>query len=140
LHIIGSYKLLTELITQHIDDLKKANFRIVSFPTRLMGLSRIHTLAGEFSERKFYTPDEFEESERGFWEEMFEGVPADVRKVLNANLEAVQMSVLLGTLLGTFELDNGKLGLCNPVMVVALPKFLSYRIPFLRGSDPPYAK
>jgi hypothetical protein len=105
-----------------------------------MGLSRIHTLAGEYSERKFYMPDEFEESERGFWEEIFKGVPADIRKVLNENLEAVQTSVLLGTLLGTFELDDGKLGLCNPVKVVALPKFLSYRIPFLRGSDPPYAK
>ncbi|KAH8772205.1 hypothetical protein BGZ57DRAFT_896052 [Hyaloscypha finlandica] len=105
-----------------------------------MGLSRIHTLAGEFSERKFYMPDEFEEAERGFWEEIFYGVPADIREVLNANLEAVQTSVLLGTLSDTFELDDGKLGLCNPAMVAALPKFLSYRIPFLRGSDPPYAK
>ena len=105
-----------------------------------IGLSRIHTLAGEFSEGKFHMPDEFEESERGFWEEIFKGVPADIRKVLDANLEAVQTSVLLGTLLGTFELDHGKPGPCNPVVVAALPKFLSYRIPFLRGSDPPYAK
>lgn len=105
-----------------------------------MGLGRIHTLAGEFSERKFYMPEEFEESERGFWEEIFKGVPADIRKVLDANLEAVQTSVLLGTLLGDFELEDGKLTGCNPVAVAALPKFLSYRIPFLRGSDPPYAK
>jgi hypothetical protein len=104
-----------------------------------MGLSRIHTLAGEFSEHKFYMPDEFEEAERGFWEEIFYGVPADIREVLNTNLEAVQTSVLLGTLLDTFELDDGKLGLCNPAMVAALPKFLSYRIPFLKGADPPYA-
>ncbi|MCJ1232322.1 hypothetical protein MMC14_000272 [Varicellaria rhodocarpa] len=40
-----------------------------------MGLSRIHTLAGEFSEGEFHMPDEFEESERGFWEEIFKGVP-----------------------------------------------------------------
>ncbi|KAG9234571.1 hypothetical protein BJ875DRAFT_8329 [Amylocarpus encephaloides] len=104
-----------------------------------MGLRRIHTLAGEFLERKFHMPGEFEESERGFWEEIFNGVPVDVRRVLDANLEAVQTSVLLGTLLGAFELDDGKF-LCNPVMVSALPKFLSYRIPFLRGSDPPYAR
>ena len=85
-------------------------------------------------------PDEFEKSERGFWEEIFKGVPVDVRKVLDTNLEAVQTSVLLGTLLGAFELDDGKIGQCNPVVLAALPKFLSYRIPSLRGSDPPYVK
>lgn len=105
-----------------------------------MGLSPIHTLAGEFSEGKFHMLDEFEECERGFWEEIFKSVPADIRKVLDANLEAVQTSVLLGTLLGAFELDDRELGRCNLVVVVALPKFLSYRIPFLRGSYPPYAK
>lgn len=34
-----------------------------------IGFGRIHTLAGEFSERKFHMPAEFEESERGFWHE-----------------------------------------------------------------------
>ncbi len=105
-----------------------------------MGLSRIHTLAGEFFERKFHMPDDFEEAERGLWEEIFNGVSANVRKVLDANLEAIQISVLLGTLLGTFEVDDGKIGPCNPVAVEALPLFLSYRIPMLRGSDPPYSK
>ncbi|RDL40083.1 uncharacterized protein BP5553_00062 [Venustampulla echinocandica] len=104
-----------------------------------MGFDRIHTLAGEFSEKKFHMPDEFHESERGFWQEVFDGVPVDLRKVLDANLDVVQMAVILGTLLGTFELEEGKI-VCNPVSVEALPKFLSYRIPFIRGSDPPYSK
>jgi Phosphotransferase enzyme family len=98
-----------------------------------MGFSRIHTLAGEFSERK----SEFEESERGSWQEIFNGVPAAVRKILDANLDAVQTAVTLGTLLGTFELEEGT---WNPVSVEALPKFLSYRRPLIRGLDPPYLK
>jgi hypothetical protein len=98
-----------------------------------MGFSRIHTLAGEFSERKFRMPDGFDESERGFWQEIFGGVPADVRKILDANLDVVHTAVTLGLLLGTFELEEGKIGPCNPVSVEALPKFLSYRIPLIRG-------
>ncbi|CUS08874.1 unnamed protein product, partial [Tuber aestivum] len=110
-----------------------------SFPLPFgMGFGRIHTLAGEFSEKRFHMPDEFEESERGFWQEVFDGVPADIRKVLDANLDVVQMAVILGTMLDTFESEEGKLGPYNPVSVEALPKFLSYRIPFLRNSDPPY--
>lgn len=105
-----------------------------------MGFSRIHTLAGEFSERKFHMPDEFNESERGFWQEVFNGVPAELRKVLDANLDVVQTAVMLGTLLGTFELEEGKIGPYSAVSVEALPKFLSYRIPFIRGLNPPYSK
>lgn len=101
-----------------------------------MGFSRIHTLAGEFSERK----SGFEESERGSWQEIFNRVPAAVRKILDANLDAVQTAVTLGTLLGTFELEEGKVRPCNPVYVEALPKFLSYRITLIRGLDPPYLK
>ncbi|KAG0633025.1 hypothetical protein HOY80DRAFT_993763 [Tuber brumale] len=104
-----------------------------------MGFGRIHTLAGEFSEKKFHMPGDFEESERGFWQEVFDGVPADIREVLDANLDMVQTAVILGTMLDTFELEEGKLGPYNPVSVEALPKFLSYRIPFLRNSDPPYS-
>ena len=105
-----------------------------------MGFSRIHTLAGEFSERKFHMPDNFNESERGFWEEIFNGVPADMRKILDANLDVIQTAVMLGTLLGTFELEGSGIGPYNAVSVEALPKFLSYRIPFIRGLDPPYSK
>jgi len=105
-----------------------------------MGFSRIHDLAGEFSEGKFQIPDEFEESERGFWHEIMEGVPADVRKVLQANFDAIQTAVKVGTLLGAFEVEDGKVGSCNPVVAMALPKLLSYQVPFIRGTNPPYSK
>lgn len=65
-----------------------------------MGFSRIHTLAGDYSEGRFYMLPEFEEAERGFWTELFDGLPEPV----------------------------------------ALPKHVTYRIPFMRGSDPAYAQ
>jgi hypothetical protein len=104
-----------------------------------MGFSRIHTLAGEFSARKFYMPPEFEDAERGFWHEVFAGVSVVTRKVLDENVDAVQTAVTLGTLLDAFQLDEGNIGPYSPVVVEALPKLLSYRIPMVRGSDPPYA-
>jgi hypothetical protein len=104
-----------------------------------MGFSRIHTLAGEFSARKFYMPPEFEDAERGFWHEIFAGVSVVTRKVIDENIDAVQTAVTLGTLLDAFQLDEGNIGPYSPVVVEALPKLLSYRIPMVRGSDPPYA-
>jgi hypothetical protein len=54
-----------------------------------MGCSRIHTLAGEFSNRTFYIPPEFEDTERGIWEVIFAGVPVGVKKLAETNLELV---------------------------------------------------
>jgi len=106
-----------------------------------MGFCRIHTTAGEFSEGKFYMPPDFENAEKGFWQEIYDGVPESVRKLLDTDPDAVQTAVMLGTLLDAFQLDEGKLGdRHNHVVLEALPKFFSYRIPFLRGSDPPYSK
>jgi len=106
-----------------------------------MGFSRIHTLAGEFSEGKFYMPPEFEDAERGFWQEIFAGVPINIRKVVEANLELINFAVKLGMLLNAFQLDDGGKSVgVNPVVVEVLPKFLSYRIPQLRGPGPPYLK
>ncbi|KAF1828993.1 hypothetical protein BDW02DRAFT_574389 [Decorospora gaudefroyi] len=104
-----------------------------------MGFCRIHTLAGEFSEKKFHMPPEFEDAERGFWQEIWDGIPENVRS--HANPEAVQIAVTLGTLLDAFQLEEGKIGPYNPVVVDALPKFLTYRIPLIRGSgSPPYSE
>lgn len=102
------------------------------------GLSSIHTLAGEFVDSKFHVPADFEQAERGFWQEMFNGVPKNVRDALNTNLHAVQMSLIVGTLISTFQLEDGCLGPVNPVSVAALTKFLTYRIPQLRGRGLPY--
>jgi hypothetical protein len=51
------------------------------------------------------------------------------------------MSVTLGTLLDAFQLEGGEIGPYNPVVVDALPKFLTYRIPLIRGAgSPPYSE
>ncbi|KAG8411742.1 hypothetical protein J3458_015327 [Metarhizium acridum] len=105
-----------------------------------MGFGRIHDLAGEFSEGEFHVTDQFEEAERGFWHEVIEGVPEHIRRVLEENFDAVQTAVMVGTLLDAFEIMDGEVGSCNPVAAKALPKLLSYRVPFIRGTDPPYSK
>lgn len=104
-----------------------------------MGFSRIHVIAGEFSEGEFCVPDHFEDAERGFWHEVMEGVPDHVRALLLTNPEAIQTAVTVSTLLGTFEVIDGEVGSCNPVAARALPKLLSYRVPFVRGTDPAYS-
>ena len=54
-----------------------------------MGFSRIHTLAGEYSAGKFQMPPEFEDAGRGFWQEIYDGVSADTRKINDSNIDAV---------------------------------------------------
>ncbi|KAI1273436.1 hypothetical protein F5Y07DRAFT_376415 [Xylaria sp. FL0933] len=102
-----------------------------------VGFGRIHTLAGEYSDGEFWMPDEFEVAERGFWKELFDGMPRDTRKALEKRINLVQDAVILGTLLDCFFLEDGKVG-CSQIALKALPKFLTYRIPFIRGSEPPY--
>lgn len=103
-----------------------------------MNLSRIYTLAGEYSEQKFHMPPEFEDAEKGLWQAIRDGIPADVRALLDTRPDLVQLALTVGTLLDAFQLDGGKVGPYNPVVVEALPKLLTYRIPDMRGSDPPY--
>lgn len=101
------------------------------------GFGRIHTIAGEYTGGEFWMPDEFEIAERGFWKELFDGMPEHVRKMLEARIDMVQDVVMLATLLSSFCLEDGELCV-NPVTLKALPKFMTYRIPFVRGQDPPY--
>lgn len=105
-----------------------------------MGFCRIHTLAGEFVEKKFHMPSEFEDAEKGFWQEIWNGIPKNVRRLFRANPEVVQTAVTLGTLLDAFQLEEGKIGPYNPVVVEALPQFLTYRIPLIRGTGTPYSE
>lgn len=102
-----------------------------------VGFGRIHTLAGEYTGGEFWMPEEFEEAERGFWKEMLDGMPENVRKTLEERTELVQDAVMLGTLLDCFFLDNGQVGV-SQIVLKALPKFLTYRVPLLRGTKPPY--
>ncbi|KAI1138079.1 hypothetical protein F5Y05DRAFT_385130 [Hypoxylon sp. FL0543] len=102
-----------------------------------VGFGRIHTLAGEYTDGEFWMPEEFEVAERGFWNELFEGMSNDIRNMLEEQINLVQDAVILGTLLDCFFLENGKVG-CSQIALKALPKFLTYRIPFIRGIQPPY--
>lgn len=102
-----------------------------------VGFGRIHSIVGEYTGGEFWMPDEFEIAERGFWNELFSGLPADTRSMLDRHIDLVQDAVILGTLLDCFFLENGKVGF-NQVTVKALPKFLTYRMPFVRGTEAPY--
>lgn len=101
------------------------------------GFGRIHTLAGEYTGGEFWMPDEFEVAERGFWTELFNGMPARIRGMLEKRLDLVQDLVLLATLLGCFISEDGKVGV-GQVTLKALPKFMTNRIPFVRGQEQPY--
>ena len=101
------------------------------------GFGRIHTIAGEFTGGEFWMPDEFEVAERGFWTELFDGMPERVRKMLETRLDLVQDAVILATLLECFYCEGGKVGFGQLTLNV-LPKFMTYRIPFIRGQEQPY--
>lgn len=102
-----------------------------------VGFGRIHTLAGEYTGGEFWLPDEFEVAERGFWKELFDGMPTNIRDMLEKRIGLVQDAVTLGTLLDCFFLDNGKVG-CSQIVLKALHKFLTYEIPQVRGQKKPY--
>jgi len=102
-----------------------------------VGFGRIHTIAGEYTGGEFWMPDEFEVAERAFWNEMFDGMPTDICDMLKRQINLVQDAVILGTLLDCFFLEAGKVG-CSKITLKTLPQFLTYRIPFVRGDNPPY--
>lgn len=102
-----------------------------------VNFGRIHTYAGEYTGGEFWVPDEFEDAERGFWKELFDGMPAETRDSLTNQIDLVQDAVILGTLLDCLSFEHGKV-IVSSVSKKALPKLLTYRIPFVRGSAPPY--
>ncbi|KAI0887249.1 uncharacterized protein GGS22DRAFT_156547 [Annulohypoxylon maeteangense] len=101
------------------------------------GFGRIHTIAGEYTGGEFWMPDEFEVTERGFWTELFNGMPEHIRTLLEKRIDLVQDAVILATLLNCFFFEDGKIGV-GQVALKALPKFMTYRIPFVRGQEQPY--
>lgn len=101
------------------------------------GFGRIHSIAEEYTGGEFWMPDEFETAERGFWNELFDGMPTEVCDMLKKQIDLVQDAIILGTLLSCFIFENGKVG-CSKITLKALSQFLTYRIPFVRGDDPPY--
>ncbi|KAI0423788.1 hypothetical protein F5Y09DRAFT_180473 [Xylaria sp. FL1042] len=101
------------------------------------GFGRIHTFAGEFTGGELWVPDEFEVAERGFWTELFDGMPEHIRAMLEKRLDLVQDVIILATLLSCFFFEDGKIGV-GQVTLKALPKFMTYRIPFVREQEQPY--
>lgn len=98
---------------------------------------RIHTIAGEYTGGEFWVPDEFEDAEKAFWHELFEGMPTEIRQKLKGQLDLVQDAVMLGTLLDCFIFENGQI-FVGEIHTKTLPKLLTYQIPFIRGQGPPY--
>ena len=64
-------------------------------------------------------------------------MPANIRDLLKKETALVQDAVILGTLLDCFFLEDGKVGFSR-VTLKALPKFLTYQIPSIRGNEAPY--
>lgn len=81
--------------------------------------------------------DKFEVAERGFWTEMFDGMPEHIRTMLETRIDLVQDIVIFETLQSCFFFENGEVGV-SEVTLKALPKFMTYRIPFVRGQEGPY--
>lgn len=102
-----------------------------------VNFGRIHTYAGEYTGGEFWAPDEFEDAERAFWNALFDGMPADTRDKLMKQIDLVQDGVIVGTILDCFSFEEGQVSV-GGVSKKALPKFLTYRIPFVRGNEPPY--
>jgi hypothetical protein len=104
-----------------------------------VNFGRIHTYAGEYTGGQFWIPDEFEDAERAFWKELFDGMPAETRDNLENQIDLVQDAVILGTLLDCLSFEQGEV-IVGTVSKKALPKLLTYRIPFVRGSAPSYGE
>ncbi|KAJ5718618.1 hypothetical protein N7488_004264 [Penicillium malachiteum] len=64
-----------------------------------VNFGRIHTYAGEYTGGEFWVPDEFDEAEKGFWNELFCGMQTESRAKLEGQMDLVQDAVILGTLL-----------------------------------------
>ncbi|KAI1127637.1 hypothetical protein F5Y10DRAFT_242335 [Nemania abortiva] len=103
------------------------------------GFGRIHSIAGEYTGGEFWMPDEFEVAERGFWTELFSGIPEHIRTILEQRIDLVQDAVILATLFSCFFFEEGTVGVAD-VTLKALPKLMSYRIPQVRGREQPYSR
>ncbi|KAI0397917.1 hypothetical protein F5Y17DRAFT_412731 [Xylariaceae sp. FL0594] len=102
-----------------------------------VGFGRLHSKTGDFHQGKFFIEPEFEEAERGFWEEILKGMSEPIRAQIEKRMELVQDAVRLGTLLDALTQVDGDIGWTGPTLN-ALPTFLTYRLPALRGEERAY--
>ncbi|KAI9817688.1 MAG: hypothetical protein M1832_004582 [Thelocarpon impressellum] len=83
-----------------------------------------------------YERENYVEMEKAFWEEIIGGAPEPIQKTLQENLEAIQTSFMIGNVFNCLETEEE--GCFNKAGLGALPKYLTYRLPALRGDRPPY--
>ncbi|KAI0877567.1 hypothetical protein GGS24DRAFT_105183 [Hypoxylon argillaceum] len=100
-----------------------------------VGFGRIHSLAGGYSRGEFYMGSRFEDAERGFWWNLFLGMEDLMRVKLEGMADVIQLAVMVGTVMDSFYLDGDGSAQPAGVTVKALPRFLTYRIPLVRGKD-----
>lgn len=98
----------------------------------------IQFLAGEIIDKVFRERSAFEAIDRGFWDGLIENTPEEIRNVLEANWEAIQASVMIGTLFKVMSVEGDEV-FVSKITLKALPQLMRYRIPALRGSSTAYS-
>ena len=94
--------------------------------------SAIHFLAGETVNKKFGEKTAYEAMERGFWNALMGAINPEIRSVLESNVQAIQTSVMIGTLFKVVSIEEEKVFISQIVLI-------RYRIPALRGTARPYS-
>jgi hypothetical protein len=90
-----------------------------------IGCYCIPFFAGEIIDGVFRDREVFEVIDRAFWEGLLENVSVEIRKLLLANLEAVQTSMLIGMLFRIMPIEGGKV-LVNRILLKSVHKLMSY--------------
>lgn len=99
----------------------------------------IQYLAGEIISKVFRPRTEFEAIDRAFWAGLVENSPAEMRECMEANWEAVQTAVMIGTVFKVFSVEGDEVSV-STISLAALPMLMRYRIPALRGEGRAYAE
>ncbi|KFY86115.1 hypothetical protein V500_07852 [Pseudogymnoascus sp. VKM F-4518 (FW-2643)] len=98
----------------------------------------IQFLAGEIIDKVFRQRPEFEAIDREFWAGLLEDIPTKNRDSLEANWEAVQTAVMIGTIFKVMSIEGDEV-FVSKIRLDALPMLMRYRIPALRGSSKAYS-
>lgn len=92
----------------------------------------------EIIDKVFRQRPEFEAVDRGFWAGLLQGTLTEIRNSLEANWEAVQIAVMIGTIFKIMYIDGDEVSV-SKISLDALPMLMRYRIPALRGSSKVYS-
>lgn len=102
----------------------------LSPPPRPFGVACycIQFLAREIIDKVFRQRPEFEAIDRGFWAGLLEDTPTKIRETLEANWEAAQTAVMIGTIFKVMSVEGDKV-FVSKIRLDALPMLM--RIAFL---------